>query len=69
MMQIVEIEDRQAARCGLSNGRVAKQAMDPSWRHMATRWYLATAVASQTVKPGIDFSPHGRLSREGLCRW
>ena len=56
MAHIVELElaDR---RLRLETGRVAKQADGAVWASYADTVVLATAVASQNAKPGIDFLP------------
>lgn len=41
----------------LETGRVAKQADGAVWASYADTVVLATAVASQTMKPGVDFLP------------
>src|ERR687889_14193 len=41
----------------LETGRVAKQADGSIWASYGDTVVLATAVASQTAKPGIDFLP------------
>ncbi len=41
----------------LETGRVAKQADGAIWASYADTAVLATAVASQTMKPGVDFLP------------
>ncbi len=41
----------------LETGRVAKQADGAIWASYADTVVLATAVASQTMKPGVDFLP------------
>ncbi len=56
MKQVVELEI--AGRLlKLETGRVAKQADGAVWASYGDTVVLATAVASQTVKPGIDFLP------------
>jgi len=56
MMQIVEIEIA-GRTLRLETGRVAKQADGSVLASYGDTVILATAVASQTVKPGIDFLP------------
>ncbi|HET9867673.1 MAG TPA: hypothetical protein VFQ06_10310, partial [Nitrospira sp.] len=41
----------------LETGRVAKQADGSIWASYGDTVILATAVASQNAKPGIDFLP------------
>ena len=41
----------------IETGRLAKQADGSIWATYGDTVVLATAVASQTVKPGIDFLP------------
>ncbi|MBH0196540.1 MAG: polyribonucleotide nucleotidyltransferase, partial [Nitrospira sp.] len=56
MVQTVEIEI--AGRIlRLETGRVAKQADGSIWASYGDTVILATAVAAQTAKPGIDFLP------------
>ena len=56
MRHVVEVE--LAGRLlRLETGRVAKQADGAVWVSYGDTVVLATAVASQTVKPGIDFLP------------
>ncbi len=56
MSHVVELE--LAGRLlRLETGRVAKQADGAVWVSYGDTVVLATAVASQTVKPGIDFLP------------
>ena len=56
MKHVVELEI--AGRLlRLETGRVAKQADGAVWASYGDTVVLATAVASQTVKPGIDFLP------------
>ncbi|HXF92967.1 MAG TPA: polyribonucleotide nucleotidyltransferase [Nitrospiraceae bacterium] len=56
MIHAVEL-DVAGRRLRLETGRVAKQASGAVWASYADTVVLATAVASQTVKPGIDFLP------------
>lgn len=56
MIHAVEL-DVAGRRLRLETGRVAKQAGGAVWASYADTVVLATAVASQTVKPGIDFLP------------
>ena len=56
MAHIVELE-LAGRRLRLETGRVAKQADGAVWASYADTVVLATAVASQNVKPGIDFLP------------
>jgi polyribonucleotide nucleotidyltransferase len=56
MIHTVEL-DVAGRRLRLETGRVAKQAGGAVWASYADTVVLATAVASQTVKPGIDFLP------------
>jgi polyribonucleotide nucleotidyltransferase len=54
MAHIVELE-LAGRRLRLETGRVAKQADGAVWASYADTVVLATAVASQNAKPGIDF--------------
>jgi polyribonucleotide nucleotidyltransferase len=56
MIHVVELEVA-GRRLRLETGRVAKQADGAVWASYEDTVVLATAVASQTVKPGIDFLP------------
>src|SRR5688500_14809155 len=56
MMAVVEIE-LSGRTLRLETGRVAKQADGSVLASYGDTVILATAVASQTVKPGIDFLP------------
>src|SRR5207249_11576789 len=56
MVHVVEM-DVAGRRLRLETGRVAKQADGAVLATYADTVVLATAVASQTVKPGIDFLP------------
>jgi len=56
MVQVVEI-DIAGRTLRLETGRVAKQADGSIWASYGDTVVLATAVASQTAKPGIDFLP------------
>jgi polyribonucleotide nucleotidyltransferase len=56
MMHVVEIE-LAGRTLRLETGRVAKQADGSVLASYGDTVILATAVASQTVKPGIDFLP------------
>ncbi len=56
MVHVVELEVA-GRRLRLETGRVAKQADGAVWASYEDTVVLATAVASQTVKPGIDFLP------------
>ncbi|MGD9728124.1 MAG: polyribonucleotide nucleotidyltransferase, partial [Nitrospiraceae bacterium] len=56
MAHIVELE-LAGRRLRLETGRVAKQADGAVWASYADTVVLATAVASQNAKPGIDFLP------------
>jgi polyribonucleotide nucleotidyltransferase len=56
MIHVVELE--VAGRTlRLETGRVAKQADGSVWASYGDTVVLATAVASQTAKPGVDFLP------------
>lgn len=56
MVHVVEME--VAGRTlRLETGRVAKQADGSVWASYGETVVLATAVASQTAKPGVDFLP------------
>jgi polyribonucleotide nucleotidyltransferase len=56
MAHIVELE-LAGRRLRLETGRVAKQADGAVWASYADTVVLATAVASQNAKPGVDFLP------------
>jgi polyribonucleotide nucleotidyltransferase len=56
MKHIVEME-LAGRRLTLETGRIAKQADGAIWATYGDTIVLATAVASQTVKPGVDFLP------------
>ncbi len=56
MKHTVEME-LAGRRLTLETGRVAKQADGAIWATYGDTIVLATAVASQTVKPGVDFLP------------
>ncbi len=56
MKHTVEIE-LAGRRLTLETGRIAKQADGAIWATYGDTIVLATAVASQTVKPGVDFLP------------
>ncbi len=56
MKHVVEL-DIAGRLLRLETGRVAKQADGAVWASYGDTVVLATAVASQTVKPGIDFLP------------
>jgi len=56
MVHVVEM-DVAGRRLRLETGRVAKQADGAVLATYADTVVLATAVASQTVKPGVDFLP------------
>src|SRR5689334_11132399 len=56
MMHVIEIE-LAGRTLRLETGRVAKQADGSVLASYGDTVILATAVASQTVKPGIDFLP------------
>jgi polyribonucleotide nucleotidyltransferase len=56
MKRIVEME-LAGRRLTLETGRIAKQADGAIWATYGDTIVLATAVASQTVKPGVDFLP------------
>jgi polyribonucleotide nucleotidyltransferase len=56
MAHVVELE-LAGRRLRLETGRVAKQADGAVWASYADTVVLATAVASQNAKPGIDFLP------------
>ena len=66
MVHVVEI-DIAGRTLRLETGRVAKQADGSIWASYGDTVVLATAVAAQTAKPGIDFLPlDRRLSGKGL---
>lgn len=56
MVHVVEL-DIAGRTLRLETGRVAKQADGSIWASYGDTVVLATAVASQTAKPGIDFLP------------
>jgi polyribonucleotide nucleotidyltransferase len=56
MVQTVEIEIA-GRTLKIETGRVAKQADGSVWASYGDTVILATAVAAQTAKPGIDFLP------------
>ena len=56
MVHVVEI-DISGRTLRLETGRVAKQADGSIWASYGDTVVLATAVAAQTAKPGIDFLP------------
>jgi len=56
MKHSVDIE-LAGRRLTLETGRIAKQADGAIWATYGDTVVLATAVASQTVKPGVDFLP------------
>jgi polyribonucleotide nucleotidyltransferase len=56
MTHAVELE-LAGRRLRLETGRVAKQADGAVWASYADTVVLATAVASQNAKPGVDFLP------------
>ena len=56
MMHVVEVEIA-GRTLRLETGRVAKQADGSIWASYGDTVVLATAVAAQTAKPGIDFLP------------
>ncbi len=56
MIHAVEI-DIAGRMLRLETGRVAKQADGSIWASYGDTVVLATAVASQTAKPGVDFLP------------
>ncbi len=56
MVHVVEI-DIAGRTLRLETGRVAKQADGSIWASYGDTVVLATAVASQTAKPGTDFLP------------
>ncbi|MGC3975805.1 MAG: polyribonucleotide nucleotidyltransferase [Nitrospira sp.] len=56
MKQVVDIE-LAGRRLTLETGRIAKQADGAIWATYGDTVVLATAVASQTAKPGVDFLP------------
>lgn len=56
MTHVVELE-LAGRRLRLETGRVAKQADGAVWASYADTVVLATAVASQNAKPGVDFLP------------
>lgn len=56
MVHVVEL-DIAGRTLRLETGRVAKQADGSIWASYGDTVVLATAVASQTAKPGVDFLP------------
>src|SRR5512147_1262855 len=56
MVHVVEL-DIAGRTLRLETGRIAKQADGSIWASYGDTVVLATAVAAQTVKPGIDFLP------------
>jgi polyribonucleotide nucleotidyltransferase len=56
MIHVVEI-DIAGRTLRLETGRIAKQADGSIWASYGDTVILATAVAAQTAKPGIDFLP------------
>ncbi|MDK2742144.1 MAG: polyribonucleotide nucleotidyltransferase [Nitrospira sp. BO4] len=56
MVHVVEVEIA-GRTLRLETGRVAKQADGSIWASYGDTVVLATAVAAQTAKPGIDFLP------------
>ena len=56
MVHVVEVEIA-GRTLRLETGRVAKQADGAIWASYGDTVVLATAVAAQTAKPGIDFLP------------
>ncbi len=56
MVHVVELEIA-GRTLRLETGRVAKQADGSIWATYGDTVILATAVASQNAKPGIDFLP------------
>jgi len=56
MKHTVDIE-LAGRRLTLETGRIAKQADGAIWATYGDTILLATAVASQTAKPGGDFLP------------
>ena len=56
MVHVVELEIA-GRTLRLETGRVAKQADGSIWASYGDTVVLATAVASQTAKPGVDFLP------------
>ncbi len=56
MIHVVEL-DVAGRTLRLETGRVAKQADGSIWASYGDTVVLATAVASQTAKPGVDFLP------------
>ncbi|HMS85152.1 MAG TPA: polyribonucleotide nucleotidyltransferase [Nitrospira sp.] len=56
MIHVVEVEIA-GRTLRLETGRVAKQADGSIWASYGDTVILATAVSSQTAKPGIDFLP------------
>ena len=56
MIHVVEI-DIAGRTLRLETGRIAKQADGSIWASYGDTVVLATAVAAQTAKPGIDFLP------------
>ena len=56
MKHVVDIE-LAGRRLTLETGRIAKQADGAIWATYGDTVVLATAVASQNAKPGVDFLP------------
>ena len=56
MKHTVDIE-LAGRRLTLETGRIAKQADGAIWATYGDTVVLATAVASQNAKPGVDFLP------------
>ena len=56
MKHVIDIE-LAGRRLTLETGRIAKQADGAIWATYGDTVILATAVASQTAKPGVDFLP------------
>ncbi len=56
MKHVIDIE-LAGRRLTLETGRIAKQADGAIWATYGDTVVLATAVASQTAKPGVDFLP------------
>ena len=56
MKHVIEIE-LAGRRLTLETGRIAKQADGAIWATYGDTVILATAVASQNAKPGVDFLP------------
>ena len=62
MVHTIEI-DVAGRTLRLETGRVAKQADGAVWASYGDTVVLATSVAAQTAKPGIDFLPLRSLSQ------